>query len=93
MHSAYRVSVHPLAGRAVLQVCVPFHSLTHSPSPLFFIFLADCPLLQLGILAYCNNCKNGINGATSTLPLRTSQVLQSVILGLSSFVAIWGLAL
>ncbi|KAH7042445.1 hypothetical protein BKA57DRAFT_508690 [Linnemannia elongata] len=43
--------------------------------------------------AYCNNCKNGINGATSTLPLRTSQVLQSVILGLSTFVAIWGLAL
>ncbi|KAG0068822.1 hypothetical protein BGZ90_000427 [Linnemannia elongata] len=43
--------------------------------------------------AYCNNCKNGINGATSKLPLRTSQVLQSVILGLSTFVAIWGLAL
>ncbi|KAF9138415.1 hypothetical protein BGX30_009199 [Mortierella sp. GBA39] len=36
---------------------------------------------------------NGINGATSTLPLRTSQVLQSVILGLSTFIAIWGLAL
>ncbi|KAK3830193.1 MAG: hypothetical protein JOS17DRAFT_803439 [Linnemannia elongata] len=41
--------------------------------------------------AYCNNCKNGINGATSTLPHRTSQVLQLVILGVSTFIAIWGL--
>ncbi|KAF9150103.1 hypothetical protein BG015_008085 [Linnemannia schmuckeri] len=43
--------------------------------------------------AFCNNCKDGTNGATSAFSLRTSQVLQSVIMGLSIFIAIWGLAL